>query len=85
MDERRRLMDRYATAYKLKDREEMQAIREDVKAFNKEHREVAITAETITRSIRSRQRYSQRTEGGVALNPRLDRRLRDNLGDAIYR
>lgn len=85
MDERRRLMDRYAAAYKLKDEEEIQEIRKDIKGFNEKNREVAITADTITRSIRSRRKYSDRTEGGVTLNPRLDRRLRDNLGDAIYR
>ncbi|MND20844.1 Transglycosylase SLT domain protein [compost metagenome] len=85
MDERRGLIDRYASAYKLGDREEQAKIREEMKGFNRDNREVAITADSITRSIRSRQRYSQRTEGGVALNPRLDRRLRDTLGDAIYR
>jgi hypothetical protein len=84
MDARRQLMDRYAVAHKQGDTEETQKIREDIKAFNQENREVRITPDSIRQSLRSRQRYTSRTEGGVTLNPKLDRRLRDNLGDAIY-
>lgn len=85
MDQRRKLLDRFATAYRLGDTEARAKAMDEIKAFNKDNREVAISGQTITKSVRSRQKYSERTEGGVNLNPRLDRKLRDNLGPAIYR
>lgn len=85
MDKRRNLMDKYAAAYKLKDEEAKADAMDSIKEFNQEHKQVAITPQTIRRSLQSRQRYSDRTEGGVNINPKLNRELRDNLGQAIYR
>jgi N12 class adenine-specific DNA methylase len=85
MDKRRGLMDKYATAHKLKDEEGKADAMADIKAFNREHKQVAITPNTIRQSLQSRRRYSDRTEGGVNINPKLNRELRDNLGQAIYR
>lgn len=85
MDKRRGLMDKYAAAYKLKDDEAKAEAMDQIKEFNSEHKQVAITPQTIRRSLQSRQRYSDRTEGGVNINPKLNRELRDNLGQAIYR
>lgn len=85
MDKRRGLMDKYAAAHKLKDDEAKADAMTEIKAFNKEHRQVAITPNTIRQSLQSRRRYSDRTEGGVNINPKLNRELRDNLGQPIYR
>lgn len=38
-----------------------------------------ITADGLRQSIASRQRMSRQTQGGVNLNPKLDRHLRDQL------
>lgn len=85
MDKRRGLMDKYAAAYKLKDDEAKAEAMGKIKEFNSEHKEVAITPQTIRRSLQSRQKYSDRTEGGVNINPKLNRSLRDSIGPAIYR
>lgn len=85
MDRRRNLMDKYAAAFKLKDGDGKAAAMEDIKVFNKEHKQVAITPNSIRQSLQSRRRYSDRTEGGVNINPKLNRQLRDNIGPAIYR
>lgn len=85
MDERRGLMDKYAMAHKLKDTETKAEAMEAIKVFNRSHKEVAITPQTIQQSLRSRNRFSERTEGGVTLNPKLDRKLRGNLGEALYK
>ncbi len=85
MDERRGLMDRYAMAYKLKDVEEKAEALDAIKVFNRSHKEVAITPQTIQSSLKSRNRFSERTEGGITLNPKLDKSLRSNLGEALYK
>ena len=56
-----------------------------IQAFNEENPEVPITFDSLRRSAESRARYSGRAEGGVALDRRLDARLRDSIGDAIYK
>lgn len=85
LDERRNLIDRYAAANKLDDVEEQDAILDEMDKFSDKYPEVKITPQTIMQSLKARQRFSDRTEGGVTLNPKLDERLRDNLGGAIYR
>lgn len=85
MDERRGLMDKYAMAHKLKDTETKAEALDAIKVFNRSHKEVAITPQTIQQSLRARNRFSERTEGGVTLNPKLDKKLRGNLGEALYK
>lgn len=85
MDRRRDLMDKYAAAHKLKDVDAKADAMTAIKAFNREHKQVAITPNTIRQSLQARKRYTDRTEGGVNINPKLNRELRDNLGQAIYR
>ncbi|NTE96673.1 PLxRFG domain-containing protein [Agrobacterium tumefaciens] len=85
MDKRRGLMDQYAAAYKLKDDDAKATAMEEIKAFNKEYKEVQITPQTIRQSLQSRRKYSERSDGGVTLNPKLDKKLREEVGGAIYR
>lgn len=85
MDERRGLMDKYAMAHKLKDTETKAEALDAIKVFNRSHKEVAITPQTIQQSLRARNRFSERTEGGVTLNPKLDKKLRGDLGEALYK
>lgn len=85
MDKRRDLMDKYATAHKLKDDDAKAEAMTAIKAFNQEHKQVAITPNTIRQSLQARKRYTDRTEGGVNINPKLNRSLRDSIAPAIYR
>lgn len=44
--------------------------------FNRENPEWVITGKTIRTSLQERARYTQQTEGGLRINPKLDARLR---------
>lgn len=55
-----------------------------IRAFNSEFPEYPITAKTIKQSYMGRMRASERNEFGVALNPRLNDRLRGDLSPALY-
>jgi len=57
---------------------------EKVSEFNRRYPEYPITAETIRASVRSREQASARNEFGVALNPRLNDRIRADAGATIY-
>lgn len=51
--------------------------------FNQKYPTFAITRETIQRSYKARQRMSEQMDGGVRINPKLDRYLRDNMAPSI--
>lgn len=85
MDKRRTLMTKYATAYRTKDSELKAEATTEIKAFNRENKRVAISPANLASSIRSRQLRSDRTEGGIYINPKLDKQLRDTIAPAIYR
>ncbi|ARV77127.1 hypothetical protein SKUL_28 [Pseudomonas phage Skulduggery] len=85
LDKRRGLMDKFAMAYKLGDMEKRKELTEKIKEFNRENRSIPITPQTLQQSVKSRVQRSQRTDGGIYLNPKLDKQLRDNLGPAVYR
>jgi len=55
-----------------------------INAFNAENPDYVITGDTIMRSLRARIRASERFEGGVSLNPKLNDRLRRESAPAIY-
>ena len=50
-----------------------------VKEWNLKYPFYPITADSLRQSIASRQRMSQHTQGGVSLNPKLDRHLREQV------
>lgn len=83
-DRRRELMDKFAIATKLKDKELRQETMEEIKKFNTENKTVAIRPANLMQSLQGRARRSKETDSGVRLDPRLNRKLRDNLGPAIY-
>jgi hypothetical protein len=51
--------------------------------FNQKYPTFAITPETIQRSFKARQRMSEQMDGGVRINPKLDRYLRENMAPSI--
>ena len=59
-------------------------VTERILDFNRRYPDYPITGDTLRRSIQGRQRASQRNEAGTALNPRLDRRIRDEEPRMIY-
>jgi hypothetical protein len=55
-----------------------------VEEFNAKYPTFPITGETIQRSLRARQRMSEQMDGGLRLNPKLDRILREDQAPSIY-
>jgi len=55
-----------------------------VEEFNAKYPTFPITGETIQRSLRARQRMSEQMDGGLRLNPKLDRMLREDQAPSIY-
>jgi hypothetical protein len=78
LQRRQGLMDAYAMAVRLNDAAGRAEVVRKVQSFNRTNPEIAITNATIRRSIRDRMRYSQRAEGGIVLNRRLERRTRES-------
>lgn len=61
-----------------------ESVVEQIREFNATYPEYPITSDTIKQSVRSRIRASDRNEFGVALNPKLNDRLRGNQPPVIY-
>lgn len=59
-------------------------LRERISEFNRTYPFYPITADTIRQSVRGQLRASSRNEGGVQLNPRLDRFIREGQAPALY-
>lgn len=76
LNRRQHLTDAYAMAWRLGDAETQSAVLEKMRAFNQANPELAISAETLRRSLKSRMRYSQRAEDGIIVNPKLEARVR---------
>lgn len=55
-----------------------------MRGFNREYPGWPITSDSIRQSVRSRQRASERNEGGVSINKKLDAPLRESLAPTIY-
>ncbi|WP_421925290.1 PLxRFG domain-containing protein [Neoaquamicrobium sediminum] len=88
MNRRRELVNRFAMAHRLGDREARDEAMEAIKRFNKVpiNRPVAITTETLRRSLAARDRNARRREDGVLIqNERLGRDLREKLPEPVYR
>ncbi|WP_444668343.1 PLxRFG domain-containing protein [Cereibacter changlensis] len=60
------------------------AIVDQIRAFNAEYPEYPITSDSIKGSLQGRIRASQRNEFGVALNPKLNARLRGETPPSIF-
>ncbi|MCR9274404.1 MULTISPECIES: PLxRFG domain-containing protein [unclassified Mameliella] len=83
MDRRRDIQKKAARAV-LDGRGLPDEIMSEIREFNRDVPEYAITGDTLERSIRGRAQSSARNEFGVILNQRLDRRLRDDMAPLIY-
>ncbi len=87
MNRRRELVNRFAMAHRLGDREARDEAMEAIKRFNKVplNKPVAITTETLRRSLAARERNARRREDGVLIqNERLGRDLREKLPERVY-
>lgn len=82
-DRRRGIMKQVGDAVRQGDPIPEKAI-EQLREFNREFPEWAITPDAIRQSVRSRQRASARNEFGVGLNPKLNDRLRAAQPPALY-
>ena len=80
LNRRRSLMNRYYMAYRDGDRETLRETLQLMQRFNRANPVIAISADSIRRSLRSRARYSGRAQDGII----LDRRLRQQLLEQRY-
>lgn len=80
LDRRKALLAAYAMALHVDDREAVLEVRHKIVAFNKAYPEKPITGQTIQRSLRGRQAYSDRAEHGVAYDAALRRRVAEEEG-----
>lgn len=82
------LLNRFALAHRLGDEGARSDALDAIRRFNAVpmHRPVAITAETLRSSLKTRIRNAKKREDGVLIqNPRLGRDLREQLPEPIYR
>jgi len=57
---------------------------EAIQEFNRLNPDYPITSDSLRRSMSSRQSARRRNEFGIQLNPRLNRRLRDEEAELLY-
>lgn len=71
MARRSALLDAYAIAHRERDTAMMRDTLDKIREFNRKHRSVAVSAETIRRSLASRRDYSERAMNGIVINRNL--------------
>jgi len=76
---RSRLMDAYALAWRLGDKEAQTAVIEKMQAFSRTYPQWPITADSIRTSLQSRARGSAQAELGIIVNPKLRGMLEQRL------
>jgi N12 class adenine-specific DNA methylase/uncharacterized protein YcbK (DUF882 family)/predicted RNA methylase len=84
---RQKLIGAYALAHRLGDDDGKREAMERIKAFNHVdiHKPLAITADTLRRSIRTRARNERRrVDGTLIQNEALGRKLREQLPERVY-
>lgn len=84
LDQRRRLHKAAGDAV-LSGRGIPDSVIRKIQAFNAEYPEKPITEDTLRQSIRARQQGTARREFGIALDPKLNARLRGEMAGMIYR
>jgi hypothetical protein len=80
LDRRKALLAAYAMALRQDDQDAALEVRRKIMAFNKAYPEKPITGQTIRRSMRAREAYSERAEHGVAYDAVLRRRIAEEEG-----
>lgn len=89
-NEERRIIDRRRAIMKeagmgaLKGRGIPEKVLRDIREFNEANPDYPITNKSLRSSIRGRANASARNEFGAQLNPKLNRRLRDDAAPLIY-
>ena len=83
-DRRSRLMGEYDQALQREDRGRQRRVLTEIQAFNAAYPMHPITGDSLRRSIRSRQRTSAQTDGGVRINPRLLGAARETVAAPLY-
>lgn len=76
LNRRRALMDAFAMAVRMDDADTRAEVLRRMIAFSRKYPELAITGDSLRRSLVQRARYSAQAQGGVV----IDRRLRERLG-----
>jgi len=71
LDRRRRLMNAFLRARQRGDGRAGQRALDNIRAFNRKQPRLAITADSLRQSVRTRQRVSATAYGGSVLNPRI--------------
>ena len=79
IDRRKKLLERYAYEVRTKDRAGQQEVLAEIREFNKVNpfEGVAITADTISRSLRRREDISAETSNGIRIAKGLEPRVRE--------
>lgn len=77
---RQSLMDAMAMAIHAGDTDARTVVLEKIQQFNRTFPQIAITSDTIKRSLTQRARSAAQMEGGILLDRRLKERLRDAVG-----
>lgn len=80
INRRSRLMDAYALATRNEDATARADVMREIAKFNQRWPKLAITGKTIARSLKSRQAYSDRAQGGVVLNKKIGNEIRNLTG-----
>ena len=73
--QRSRLLKRYYLAVRTKDNDMKREVLEDIREFNKDHRQFGISTSSIKRSLKSHFRTSSLMHNGVRLSPAMRRAL----------
>jgi hypothetical protein len=72
---RQLLINQYATAKRTGDKKYLQGIKREIEKFNKTQPDVQISRKTLLRSMRTRQRYSDKAQRGIQIDDRLQEKL----------
>nr|WP_278422976.1 PLxRFG domain-containing protein [Brucella anthropi]DAM62828.1 MAG TPA: Type I restriction enzyme [Caudoviricetes sp.] len=84
---RRTLMNEFATAVEMKDKDARQAVMQKIRRFNSapEHKAVQISQDALRRSIKTRRRNAKlREDGALITNQELGKQLRSRLPERLY-
>lgn len=74
---RARLLDGFAMAVRLEDERMRESTMQRIRQFNEANPEIPIDAKTIRASLQARSRYTERSLGGIAVNPKIEARARE--------
>jgi hypothetical protein len=78
---RSKLLKQYYVAKRMGDFDGARDVRKEMRAFSKKHKEAAITAETIDRSMKQHAKTSLEMYNGIRLNPQMRETLKDSRND----